>query len=237
MSRKTVLVAGAGIGGLTAAVSLARQGYRVRLFEARASPGGLASSFEQEGLTFDGGLYILLDRPGLEWAFEQIGCPLEEHVELWRIQDVYEVREPGQPRVRISSSLDETSEGMEREWPGSGQRYRSFVDRTWAVCQRLRPLLQISRPGPASLLKSGGWRDAPFLLRSLRSVLAASRLPAAIQRALSIWTHVAGQRLDEAPSTLAFVPGLIHNAGAWYPRSGVGEVPRALARIAADAGC
>jgi phytoene dehydrogenase-like protein len=54
--------------------------------------------------------------------------------------------------------------------------------------------------------------------------------------ALAIWTHVAGQRADEAPSPLAFVPALIHGVGAYYPPGGIRSIPQVLARVAAQAG-
>ena len=44
MSRR-VMIVGAGMGGLTAALRLARAGFRVQVLEARSDPGGLASGF------------------------------------------------------------------------------------------------------------------------------------------------------------------------------------------------
>src|SRR5262249_24977395 len=85
---RTVVV-GAGMGGLTAALRLARAGFRVRVLEARTEPGGLASGFVADGLAFDAGPYILLDRPGLEWAFRAVGLELADRVELRRIEEVY----------------------------------------------------------------------------------------------------------------------------------------------------
>src|SRR5262249_37632594 len=77
---RTVVVVGARMGGLTAALRLARAGFRVRVLEARAAPGGLASGFVADGLAFDAGPYILLDRPGLEWAFRAVGLELADQV-------------------------------------------------------------------------------------------------------------------------------------------------------------
>ena len=72
MNRR-VIVVGAGMGGLTAALRLARRDCHVRVLEAGERAGGLATGLERDGFRFDGGPYLLLDRPGLEWAFDQVG--------------------------------------------------------------------------------------------------------------------------------------------------------------------
>lgn len=224
------------MGGLAASIRLARRGFRVRLLEARTATGGLAAGFEEGGFAFDAGPYILLDRPGLSWAFAALGLDLAENVVLRRIQDVYEVVSDGSPPVHIRASTDETAAGLEREWPGSGARYRAFVGRAWAAYRRLQPLLTGPRPGPLALLRSGAWRSAGFALRPLAAHLSRSGLPTPVVDALGIWTHVAAQRLETAPGVLAFVPALIHEVGAFYAEGGVGAVPRALERAAEAAG-
>jgi phytoene desaturase len=224
------------MGGLTAALRLARRGIRVRVFEGSLEPGGLASSFEIEGLRFDAGPYILLDREGLEWSFAQLGLDLARSITLKRIEQVYEVASAQNPPVRIYSDLNRTAEGLERSWPGSGARYRRFIESTAKIQQRLRPMLFVSPPGSGTLLRSGAWMHANFLLRSLGSVLRETGLPQPVIEALAIWTHVAAQTLDKAPSPLAFVPALIHTVGAYYPLEGIGAIPHALASAAVAAG-
>ena len=118
---RTVVVVGAGMGGLTAALRLARAGFRVRVLEARAEPGGLASGFVADGLPFDAGPYILLDRPGLEWAFRALGLELGDHVELRRIEEVYEVAGADGTRIAFQADLERTAEAFETRWPGSGR--------------------------------------------------------------------------------------------------------------------
>ncbi len=235
MSRNVVIV-GAGMGGLAAAVRLARAGYRVRVLEARPTPGGLAAGFELDGLLFDAGPYILLDRPGLEWAFGLLGVDLVGEADLRPVPDVYEVDTPDGVHVRFHADLEETAARFEKLWPGSGSRYVDYVRRVACIYERLQPLQRRSRPGLFDLLRTGGWRHIPFLFRPLAKVLAGTGLPLHVLDALSIWTHVAGQRPEEAPSPLAFVPALIHTAGAAYPAGGMGAIPRALAAAAQNAG-
>lgn len=53
--RADAVVIGAGFGGLSAALTLAEQGRRVVVLEALHYPGGCASSFEREGVTYETG--------------------------------------------------------------------------------------------------------------------------------------------------------------------------------------
>lgn len=230
-----IVVVGAGMGGLTAALRLQRLGHQVVVLEARAEPGGLASSFDVGGFQFDAGPYILLDRAGLEWALGEVGIPAAERPTLIRLDHVYRVGFPDGTELDFHHDLAATAEGFERRWKGAGVSYTRFVRETQRIHGRLQPLL--TRPHSlAALVRTGAWRNAGFLLRSLGAVLARSGLPQPLIDALAIWTHVAGQDLAHAPSPLGLVPGLIHGVGAWYPEAGIGAIPRLVAAAALAAG-
>ncbi|HXB68384.1 MAG TPA: NAD(P)/FAD-dependent oxidoreductase [Candidatus Acidoferrales bacterium] len=232
---KRVVVIGAGMGGLTASLRLARAGFDVLVVEARRDSGGLASGFQMDGFVFDAGPYILLDRPGLEWAFDAVGLNLAERVSLRRIEDVYEVSGPG-ATLRFYASAEQTAAGFDGVWPGSGRRYLKFVAEMARIYANLQPLLTRSQPGIRDLLRLGAWKQTRFLTRSLGSVLRAAALPEPVQQAIAIWTHIAGQPASEAPSPMAFVPALIHNFGCFSVSGGIGSIPQALTSAAVDAG-
>ncbi len=230
---KRAIVVGAGVGGLAAAIRLADRGLRVTVLEARDTAGGLAGGFDVDGRSHDGGPYILLDRPGLEWAFERLGERLTDHVEPIPLDEVYRVRFPDAPDVVIYKDLDRTADGLARAYePRAGDRYRAFVKKMARVYAHLEPFQRSPFAGARGLLRRGLIREGLFLLRGLDAHLRATGLPAPVRDALGIWTHIAGQPLDRAPAPLAFVPALVHGVGAYSCRGGIRRIPEALARIA-----
>ena len=54
-SSKHVIVVGAGIAGLAAAIRLQIQGYKVSVYEANDYPGGKLTAFSDKGYRFDMG--------------------------------------------------------------------------------------------------------------------------------------------------------------------------------------
>lgn len=232
---KPIIIIGAGIGGLSAAIRLARAGLPVHIIEARAAAGGLASGIDIDGFSFDAGPYILLDKPGLDWAFQQLGISAE-CLPLIPIHEVYSVQDEQGGVTAFYKDIERTAAGFEQHFAGSGARYRQFVEDTFSTHQRMKSLTFKSRPNPLDVLRKGLIGEVPFLLSSLRRVLSQTGLPPAVTRAISIWTHIAGQDTGEAPSAMAFVPGLFHNIGSYYPEGGMRAVGELLTTVAREAG-
>lgn len=221
----TISIIGSGIGGLSAALNLAKKGFQVTVFEATDKPGGLAKSVSFAGNRFDAGPYILLDKPGLEWAFEQVGLDLQS-MNLLRIHNVYSV-ESDETIFTIYSDLNKTINTLNAQWRKQGRHYEDFVTTTYKKYRQLIPFT-FSAPNPIKIIKSGKLSLIPFLLGSLGSVLNRFGLNASIKNGIGIWTHIAAQPLDKAPSPMSFVPGLIHHVGAYYPENGIGSIAEKL---------
>lgn len=82
-----VVIIGAGIGGLTSALLLAKKGARVAVFEKEKQPGGYCSSFSVDGYVFD----ACVDSIGGLRKNEPLRCIMEEDLGVWNKLDFIEL--------------------------------------------------------------------------------------------------------------------------------------------------
>ncbi len=159
--KQSVIVIGAGIGGLTAAALLAHRGYQVKIFEQAQIPGGCASTFKRRGFTFDVGATQVagLEPGGIHHRiFTELGVnlppashcdpacavflPGEDHpISVWRDPDKWKAERqrqfPGSERFwQLMADLFEVNWAFQSRDPIIPPRNPWDV---WQVIQALRP--------------------------------------------------------------------------------------------------
>jgi phytoene dehydrogenase-like protein len=77
---KSVLVIGAGIGGLAVAGRLAKGGYQVTVLEKNDAPGGRCNQIVREGHRFDVGPSLFLMPDVFRETYAALGERMEDHV-------------------------------------------------------------------------------------------------------------------------------------------------------------
>ncbi len=82
MSHKEIIVIGAGIGGLSAAIRLATQGHSVTVLERQAQVGGKMNRIERNGFSFDTGPSLITMPYVLEDLFRSAGRDLKDYLDL-----------------------------------------------------------------------------------------------------------------------------------------------------------
>ncbi|MEJ7783001.1 MAG: FAD-dependent oxidoreductase, partial [Solirubrobacteraceae bacterium] len=97
MSR--VVVIGAGLGGLGAALRLQGAGHDVTVLEARAKPGGRAYQLQDAGYTWDTGPSLITMPWVLEETFAAGGMDLHSEVELLELDPFYRIAWAGEERT------------------------------------------------------------------------------------------------------------------------------------------
>jgi phytoene desaturase len=91
-----IIVVGAGLGGLGAAMRLQGAGHDVVVVEARERPGGRAYQLKDEGFTWDTGPSLVTMPWVLEETFAAGGLDLHSEVTLRRLDPLYRIRWAGE---------------------------------------------------------------------------------------------------------------------------------------------
>ena len=87
--KPTILIVGAGIGGITTAAHLARAGYRVKVFEKNEKSGGRCGQMTIQNYRFDTGVTLFLMPELYAETYAALGERMEDCLDLHRIDPTY----------------------------------------------------------------------------------------------------------------------------------------------------
>ncbi len=239
MSGRRAIVVGAGVGGLTAAMRLAHQGWQVDVYEKTDSPGGRCGRIVGEGYTFDLGPTILLMPFVFEQAFAAVGKNVHDYLDLRRCDPNYRITFADDSVLTMSPNLQVLKSELERLEPGSFARFERFFAR--GKDQHDTALSEFVGKHFGGLSEFLTLANIPKMLRigahqklfgQVSKVFKDERL----RQAMSFQTMYLGLSPYEAPAVFSLLPYTELAVGVWYPMGGMGSVGRALEKACGELG-
>ena len=234
-----VLVIGAGLGGLAAAVRLRHRGYRVTLLERHEHPGGRCGLWEAEGFRFDTGPTLLLMVDYLRALFTDVGRDLEDYLELRQLDPNYRVHYPDGTTLDVTSRINAMLEGVERVEPGVTPRFLRFLAETSELYRfGLDGFVdrQVHQRGDFFTLKSAALLVRARAMQRLDRMVRRFFRTEKLQQTFSFQSLYLGLSPFESPAIYALLPYTEVAGGLYFPMGGMHALPRALARLGAELG-
>jgi phytoene desaturase len=234
-----VVVVGAGLGGLSAALRLAGAGRQVTVVERESRPGGLAGRLEIDGYRFDTGPTVLTMPETIADALACVGEERSDWLTLHRLTPAYRARFPDGSSLDVIADV-ETMADQVRAAAGSREadgyrRFTQFAQRLYElerhdfIDRNFDSPLDLPRASLAKLVAMGGFRRlAPKAAGYFRD----ERL----RRIFTFQSMYVGRSPYDALALYAVVAYLDCIAGVWFPAGGMHAVPQALAAAAAKHG-
>ena len=230
-----VVVVGAGLGGLSAALRLAGAGRRVTVLEREQVPGGRAGLLQDRGYAFDTGPTVLTMPDLIADALDCVGESLPDWLTLEPVTPLYRARFADGSALDVHADVDamcaELSEVSGPAEAAGYRRYVDFVSRLYQLQMRdfidrnIDSPLQLVTPSLARLVAMGGFRRlAPKVAQYLRDPRT--------QKVFSFQAMYAGLSPYDALAIYAVIAYMDSVAGVYFPRGGMHAVPRALAGAA-----
>ena len=234
-----VVIVGAGLAGLSAALRLAGAGRQVTVVEREPEVGGRCGVLRTDGYAFDTGPTVLTMPHLIEDALACIGEGLTDWLDLRPVEPLYRARFADGETIDVHASPDAMAEEITRvagaQNAAGYRRYVRFVTRLYRAEMRdfidrnIDSPLDLLTPDLARLIALGGFRR---LAPKVASYLADERL----QRLFSFQSLYAGLSPYDALAIYAVISYMDTVGGVYFPRGGMHAVPRALADAATKHG-
>jgi len=230
-----VVVVGAGIGGLVAALGLACQGLRVTLLDRAAAPGGKMRQVAVAGRQIDAGPTVFTMHWVLDAVFAAAGTTLDQHLTLRPAATLARHAWPDGSRLDLFADLDRTAEAIGTlAGPREAAGFRAFTAQSRAIYQTLEaPFIRAQRPGMTELVRRAGvaelWRIRPF--DTLWSALSQHFRDPRLLQLFGRYATYCGSSPYLAPATLMLVAH-VEREGVWLVDGGMHRVAAALAALA-----
>lgn len=127
MKNKTVIVIGAGVAGLATAVSLARSGFKVKVFEKNPEPGGRCGRILRDGHRFDLGATIFLMPSIYKDVFEYLGISLDKELPSKPLPVIYRLFFSDSKQIDFTTDKNHLREQLESIEKGSYDKSLNYI--------------------------------------------------------------------------------------------------------------
>ncbi len=235
---KPVVIVGAGIGGLSAAIRLAAVGHKVLVLEQNATIGGKMGEVREAGFRWDTGPSVITMRHVLVDLFASAGKRLEDYLTLEPLEPITRYFYPDGTVLDCSRDLP-TMLGQiqaldERDVEGY-LNYLAYAARLHRITgpvfiyDQPPTLASFSRVAPRDML-----RVDPF--RTMQSAINGFVQSPHLRQLLGRFATYVGASPYLAPATLNVIAHVELNEGVWYPRGGIYRIARALEKLAVELG-
>jgi phytoene desaturase len=236
--KNPVIVIGAGIAGLSAAIHLAAAGLPVRIMEQNASVGGKMSEARLAGFRWDTGPSVITMRPVLADLFAAAGRQLETYLDLRPVEPLTRYFYADGTVLNATAHLPSMLAQIEALDRRDVEGYLAYL----AYAARLHRIT-----GPTFIYETPPtWRS--FLrvpphhmlqvdaLRTMDAAIRSYVRSPYLRQLLGRFATYVGASPYLAPATLNVIAHMELSGGVWYPQGGVYTIARALANLARELG-
>ena len=243
MKNPRVVVIGAGLGGLSAAISLRAAGYEVEVFEKNERIGGKLNVMEKDGFTFDLGPSIFTLPQYFEDLFARAGKRMADYVELdavtphWRnffedglVLDLYE--EPDLMRRELEKLAGEAGKHWKEfeSFMGYARQQYGIIEEGY-LKQGLDNLWEFLRY--YGLRKIGKQIDYG---RSMAEAIEAHFSDPHMRSIFEYFIKYVGSSALAAPGYMNLMPVIQFDYGLWYVRGGMYALAEGLGKLMEEMG-
>jgi len=124
---KSIVIIGAGLGGLAAALRLRAMGFDVTVIEKQKRPGGRSNVLQENGFRVDIGPTILVMKETFEETYRAIGYDINQRIKFVTLDPNYRIYFHDGSHIDLYNSMAKLAAEAERIEPGVTTRLFRFI--------------------------------------------------------------------------------------------------------------
>jgi len=237
-----IVVIGAGMGGLAAALELSAGGTEVIVVERGEAPGGKIRQIPAGMQAVDAGPTVLTMRWVFDELFAAAGMRLDDTVGLRRAGLLARHAWSTSERLDLFADPGDSAEAIGAfAGPAEARRYRRFCRHAQRTFEALyRPFMCHPHPAPTRLVRAAGPRRLPDLVRArpfadLWHLIADHFRDPRLRQLFARYATYCGSSPYQASATLALIAH-VEQAGVHVVDGGMTQLARAVAGAATACG-
>jgi len=234
-----IVVIGAGLAGLSAALHLAGRGRRVTVVEREAVPGGRVGRIDTRGYALDSGPTVLTMTDIIDDTFAAVGEDRADRLDLSPVEPAYHAAFADGSSLDVHGDASRMAAAVEAfagpEAAAGYLRLRDWLTRLYRtefdgfIASNFDSPLSLLTPQLARVAALGGFRRWEHVVNRF---ITDERL----RRVFTFQSLYAGVPPHRALAVYAVIAYMDTVAGVYFPRGGMRALPDALAAAATDAG-
>ncbi|KAF2856546.1 Phytoene dehydrogenase-like protein, partial [Plenodomus tracheiphilus IPT5] len=232
----SVIIVGAGVGGVATAARLAAAGCKVTVVEKNSFSGGRCSLIHRDGYRFDQGPSLLLLPHLFHETFQDLGTSLDaEGVELVKCEPNYNIHFHDATSIKLSTDIAVMKEEIERfEGKDGFERYLGFLQESHRHYElSVTHVLKKNFYSLLSMLRMDFLWNV-LALHPFQSIYTRASKYFHTERLRRVFTFASmymGMSPFDAPGTYSLLQYTELAEGIWYPIGGFHKVVEALVNI------
>jgi phytoene desaturase len=234
-----VVVVGAGLAGLAAALHLAGRGREVTVVEREAWPGGRAGRLDVDGYRLDTGPTVLTMPDIIDDTLAAVGETTSNRLDLLAVDPAYRAQFADGSSLDVHSDVDRMAAAVEQfadsKQAAGYRRLRDWLARLYEtefdgfIARNFDSPLSLLNPQLARLAAIGGFRKWDAMVK--RYITDPQ-----LRRVFTFQSLYAGVGPQQALAVYAVIAYMDTISGVFFPRGGMRALPDALAAAATHAG-